>query len=242
MRHTGERYEVGLPWKDDRPAIESDRELCLSRLHSLHNRLKRNERLLTEYDKAIKEQLASGIIEEIPPSQPHRQANVVHSIPHHAVIREDKTTTKIRDYDGSATTNDRNCSLNDCLPTGPNYVPQLFNILVKFRAHRVGLIANIEKAFLMTGIDEIDRDMMRFLWFENVHDPIPKVSKFRLTRLMFGLRSSPAILGATINHHLELYKENHPEMVKTIKDSLYVDDLVSRASKDDRASEIYQNS
>ena len=41
-------------------------EGCLSRLHSLHNRLKRNERLLTEYDKAIKDQLASGIIEKIP--------------------------------------------------------------------------------------------------------------------------------------------------------------------------------
>ena len=84
----------------------------------------------------------------------------------------------------------------------------------------------------MIGIDEIDRDMMRFLWFENVHDPIPKVSEFRFTRLMFGLRSSPAILGATINH-LEFYKETHPETVKTIKDSLYVDDLVSGASKDD---------
>ena len=242
IRHTGERYEVGLPWKEDRPAIENDRELCLSRLHSLHNRLKRNERLLTEYDKAIKDQLASGIVEEIPRSEPRQQENTVHYIPHHAVIREDKKTTKIRVvYDGSATTNDRKFSLNDCLPTGPNYVPQLFNVLVKFRTHRVGLIADIEKAFLMIGIEEIDRDMMRFLWFENVHDPNPKVAEFRFTRLMFGLRSSPAILGATINHHLEFYKETHPETVKTIKDSLYVDDLVSGAPKDDQAFEIYQN-
>jgi hypothetical protein len=155
IRHTGERYEVSLPWKNERPAIENDRELCLSRLHSLHNRLKRNGRLLTEYDKAIKDQLASGIIEEIPRSEPQRQENIVHYIPHHAVIRENKKTTKLRVvYDGSATTNDRNFSLNDCLPTGPNYVPQLFNVLVKFRAHRVGLIADIEKAFLMIGIED----------------------------------------------------------------------------------------
>ena len=168
IRHTGERYEVGLPWKEDRPAIDNDRELCLSRLYSLQYRLKRDEPLLTEYDKAIKDQLASGIIEEIPHSEPHRQENTVHYIPHHAVIREDKKTTKIRVvYDGSATPNDRSFSLNDCLPAGPNYVPQLFNILVKFRAHQVGLIADIEKAFLMIGIEEIDRDMMRFLWFEN---------------------------------------------------------------------------
>ena len=256
IRHTGERYEVGLPWKEDRPAIDNDRELCLSRLYSLHYRLKRDEPLLTEYDKAIKrdepllteydkaikDQLASGIIEEIPHSEPHRQENTVRYIPHHAVIREDKKTTKIRVvYDGSATTNDCSFSLNDCLPAGPNYVPQLFNILVKFRAHQVGLIADIEKAFLMIGIEEIDRDMMRFLWFENAHDPNPKVAEFRFTRLMFGLRSSPAILGATINHHLEFYKETQPETVKAIRDSLYVDDLVSGAPKDDQAFEIYQN-
>ena len=109
IRHTGERYET-------------DCELCLSRLHSLHNRLKRNEQLLSEYDKAIKDQLASGIVEEIPRSEPCRQENTVHYIPHHAVIREDKETTKLRVvYDGSATTNDHNFSLNDCLPTGPNY-------------------------------------------------------------------------------------------------------------------------
>ena len=105
--------------------------------------------------------------------------------------------------------------------------------MVKFRAHQVGLIADIEKAFLIIGIEEIDCDMMRFLLFENAHDPNPKVAEFRFTRLMFGLRSSPAILGATINHHLEFYKETHSETVKAIKDSLYVDDLVSGAPKDD---------
>ena len=112
--------------------------------------------------------------------------------------------------------------------------------MVKFRAHQVGLIADIEKAFLIIGIEEIDCDMMRFLWFENAHDPNPKVAEFRFTRLMFGLRSSPAILGATINHHLEFYKETHSETVKAIKDSLYVDDLVSGAPKDDQAFKIYQ--
>ena len=93
----------------------------------------------------------------------------------------------------------------------------------------------------MIDIEKADRDMMQFLWFENVHDPNPKVVEFRVTRLMFGLRSSPAILGATINHHLDFYKETHPETVKTIKDSLYVDDLVAGAPRDDQAFEIYQN-
>jgi hypothetical protein len=47
-----------------------------------------------------------------------------------------------------ATTADRENSLNDCLSTGTNYIPQIFEMLVKFRADRVGLVADIEKEFL----------------------------------------------------------------------------------------------
>jgi hypothetical protein len=55
--------------------------------------------------------------------------------------------------------------MNDCLETGPNFTPQLIDILLRFRWHNVGLIEEIEKAFLMIGITESDSDMLRFLWF-----------------------------------------------------------------------------
>ena len=40
--------------------------------------------------------------------------------------------------------------------------------------HKVGLIADVEKAFLMISIAEKDRDVLRFLWvsdIEEVHHP-----------------------------------------------------------------------
>ena len=83
--------------------------------------------------------------------------------------------------------------------------------------------------------------MLRFLWFKDINEPNPKVVEFRFCRLVFGLRPSPAILGATINHHLELYEDQHPEMVNTIRSSLYVDDLVSGAQDDDEAFTIYKS-
>ena len=36
--------------------------------------------------------------------------------------------------------------------------------LAKFRWNAVPLTADIEKAFLMVGIKQKDRDMLRFLW------------------------------------------------------------------------------
>ena len=53
----------------------------------------------------------------------------IHYLPHYAVIRQDKQTTKVRIvYDGSARSAANSFSLNNCLMTGPNLIPKLFNI------------------------------------------------------------------------------------------------------------------
>lgn len=241
IRFTGERYEVGLPWKEEHPEIGTDYDLCHNRLRSLYCKLKKEPELLEEYNKSIEDQLATGIIEQVPLSDKDNNEQNVHYLPHHGVIRKDKVTTKLRVvYDGSATTTMRQHSLNDCLLTGPNFIPQIFDMLVKFRLNRVGLVADIEKAFLMVGVNEEDRDMLRFLWFKNIKDPDPEIMKLRFCRLVFGLRPSPAILGATIKHHLESCKQQNPEITERLKDSLYVDDFVSGAEDDEKAFEVYK--
>jgi len=272
----GDRYEVGLPWKEDRRDIETDYDLCHNRLRSLHSKLRKQPELLQEYDRNIQEQLASGIIEKVPIRKnidskdstneiiddnnsynnevtevSTRQRNEgfnddspndIHYIPHHGVVRKDRSTTKLRVvYDGSATTTTRKYSLNDCLLTGPNYIPHLFDMMVKFRIHPVALVADIEKAFLMVGINERDRDMLRFLWFANAKEPDPDIVELRFCRLVFGLRPSPAILGATIDHHLETHKDQNAEVVNCLKNSLYVDDFVSGAENEETAFQIYKD-
>ena len=243
IRFTGKRYEVELPWKEERPEIETDYDLCYNRLKLLYRKLQKQPQLLAEYNKNIEDQLRNGIVEEVPASENEEEQRSVHYLPHHGVVRQDKTTTKLRVvYDGSATTATREHSLNDCLLTGPNYIPQIFDILVKFRINPVGIVADIEKAFLMVGISEKDRDMLRFLWFKNIEHHDPELVKLRFCRLVFGLRPSPAILGATINHHLDACKNNKVDMVERLRDSLYVDDFVSGAEDDEKAFEVYNES
>ena len=78
----------------------------------------------------------------------------------------------------------------------------------------------------MIAIHHSDRDMLRFLWFQEPTDANSEIRHFRFTRLMFGLRPSPAILGSVISHHLRGYCEQHTNLVRSIVDSLYVDDLI----------------
>ena len=92
------------------------------------------------------------------------------------------------------------------------------------------------------GIAEKDCDMLRFLWFKNIEHHDPKLVKLRFCRLVFGLRPSPAVLGATINHHLDTCKNACVEAIKRLRDSLYVDDFVSGAEDDERVFNVYKES
>ena len=195
--------------------------------------------MLAQYDDIIEEQLQSGVIEPVIEKDPVSVDQPVHYMPHHAVVREDKETTKVRIvYDGSAHEKKDEASINDCLKQGPNLIPSLFDILLKFRSHKIGLIADIEKAFLMISIDQSDRDSLRFLWYKNVMSA-PQPVIYRFCRLVFGLRPSPAILGATILHHLDLHEHEDPVVAEKLRDCLYVDDLTTGAESEDEALRVY---
>ena len=151
-------------------------------------------------------------------------------MPHHDVIREDRTTSKVRVVvDVSCKSHSYELSLNDRLELGPNCIPLLFDVVVRFRVHTVALVADIEKAFLQIEIRPEDRDFLRFLWFEDVSVDKPAFIQLRYARLPFGLRPSPSVLGNAIKAHLTSYEQSNPEVVKVLK-QIFVDDLSTGAN------------
>ena len=75
------------------------------------------------------------------------------------VIRNDRKTTK---------SDPNSLSLNDRLEVGYNYMPLLFDTLLIFRVHKIAITSGIEAAFLQIGVKQSDRDVLRFLWFDDV--------------------------------------------------------------------------
>ena len=160
--------------------------------------LKNEPVLLQRYDKIIQEQLQANIIEQVPESYCSTDDNQesAYFSPHHAVIRKSRETAKVRIvYDGSAKSSTEERSLNECLETGTNHIPLIFNMLVNFRANLIGLTADIEKAFLMIGIKEEDCDMLRILWLKDPTALSSEIIQLRFNHLVFGLRPSPSLLG-----------------------------------------------
>lgn len=145
-------------------------------------------------------------------------------------------------YDASAKARKGGTSLNDCLHVGPSLNPLLFDILLRFREKRVALIGNIEKAFLNIDVDKRDRDCLRFLWCEDVHNPDSKIVVYRFCRVVFGLNASPFLLNATLRHHVSKYKDVDPEFVRKMIESVYVDDLVTGEKDAGDAFQLYEKS
>ena len=179
-----------------------------------------------------------GIIEPV-----QETGELSHFLPHHAVLRQDKETTKVRVvFDGSAKSSMDDLSLNDCLERGPNLVPRIFDTVVKFRSFPVGLVADVEKAFHQISVAAKDRKMIRFLWFEDVYSDNSPIKIYQFCRLPFGLSPSPAILSSTINQHLLQFKDSDNDVVSLLLQSMYVDDFAGGAFNDIEALKIYRTS
>ncbi|XP_039537635.1 LOW QUALITY PROTEIN: uncharacterized protein LOC120485906 [Pimephales promelas] len=233
------RYEVELPWRPDKPELPDNYRIAKKRFEGLKRRLRSDVVMYHRYNEVVNDYLQQGIVEDVVENGSSSNA-VKYYMPHHAVLREDKVTTKLRVVFDASSHEVGVPSLNDCLLTGPNLNPDLLGILIKFRLNEIAFTADIEKAFLQISLAETDRDAVRFLWFTALphEDAGERLRVLRMTRVVFGVSPSPFLLAATVRRHLKEYEHQFPEVVRIIRESLYVDDLISSASDVENAFHI----
>ncbi|GFW25916.1 DUF1758 domain-containing protein [Trichonephila clavipes] len=202
------RYEVALPWVLDNKLLSSNRKLAENRLESTKRKLIATGKF-EEYQDVLDLWLSGKIIEVNDDKE-----NFVHYLPHRPVIKEN-STSKIRPvFDASARTKG-SPSLNDCLEKGPNFIEVIPTILNSFRKYKIEVISDIEKAFLQIGVREQDRDFLRFMWYDRENRDHIKIYRHR--RVVFGVTSSPFLLGATLNHHLDNAHGNFDNVAKILR-------------------------
>jgi hypothetical protein len=62
---------------------------------------------------------------------------------------------------------------------------------------------------------------------------------YRFARVVFGVASSPFLLNATLQKHINAYKSTDLKIVENLLQSLYVDDLNSGADNTPEALHAY---
>ena len=234
LKFVENRYQIRWPWREYPPPLQNNFGLAIGRLRSQLRSL--SDTLFQAYDKIIRQQLESGIVEEIPKN--FHDAPNTYYVPHHAVFTPEKSTPLRIVYDGKTRPAKHLSSINDAIYKGRNILTDLVGVILRFRLQSIAIIADLEKCFHQLSVHPLDRDYVRFLW---VHDPKKpptgdNLRIIRFTRVAFGIVASPFLSNAVLHYHLQQNETVH----FSIKD-IYVDNLIKGASDLSSAKEFYNS-
>ncbi|XP_045458533.1 uncharacterized protein LOC123668885 [Melitaea cinxia] len=211
----------------------SDEELICEKL--FNSTTKRNEdEFCNKYEAVMEEYLHHGHMEPVPISE-ENVSNAVY-LPHHAVVRDDKDTTKLRVVFDASAKGKNEVSLNDCLLIGPSLQPDLRHILMRWRIHPICLVADIEKMYRMVNVAREHVDFQRIIWKDNKsgEDRI-----FRLLTVTFGTASAPYLAIKALQQVAIDEGINYPLAAKVTLNDFYVDDLLSGCESVEQGLKLY---
>ncbi|XP_058822232.1 uncharacterized protein LOC131683878 [Topomyia yanbarensis] len=231
-RDTSGRYVVRLPRRSNFDELLGDsKSVALRRFHLLERKLNRDICLKNEYQKFIAEYLALGHM---------RLANTTIAeqccyLPHHAVIKEASTTTKVRVvFDGSAKTTTGK-SLNDALLVGPVVQDELLAIVLRFRTYPVAIVADIEKMYRQVLIHPGDTPLQKILWRFRETDP---VQEYELSTVTYGLGPSSFLATRTLKQLAYDEGTKYPNGGPALLKGFYVDDFIGGAESTEEAIQL----
>jgi hypothetical protein len=93
-------------------------------------------------------------------------------MPHHGVLKATSSTTKLRVVFNGSEKSSNDVSLNDILMTGPKVRDDLFDIVQRFRLHRIVMSADVEKMYRQVWVHPDDRCLQRILWRKTPDQPV----------------------------------------------------------------------
>ena len=114
-------------------------------------------------------------------------------------------------------------SLNDILAKGPNLLNDLWELLIRFRSYKVGLISDITKAYHSMRTGPLEKHLRRVVWRHADNSRPWKVYGFMV--VTFGDRPAAALLEIVIRMTVQLYGHIDPLAASRLLSDMFVDDL-----------------
>ncbi|KAJ8730047.1 hypothetical protein PYW07_017085 [Mythimna separata] len=230
------RYVVKLPLNNDNPEAQAVglREIAAKRFEFLEKKFAKHEKFREEYNKVINEYIDLNHMIPVPSADINNPKAVY--LPHHAVVREDKDTSKLRVVFDASSKGVNNISLNDNLLVGPKLQQDLRHILMRWRTHRICITADIIKMYRMVCVAKEDTDFQRLLWRSS---PTEEIKHFKLVRLTFGTACAPYLAVKTLQRLADDEKSTCPVAARITKGDYYMDDLLTGCETEEEALTIY---
>lgn len=217
--------------------LGNSRDVALKRFYTVESKLQKQPLLKAQYTAFMQEYETLNHMRLVHDTA-HNEAQTSFYLPHHAVIKEDSMTTKLRVvFDGSAKSS-TGTSLNDILMVGPTVQQDLFSIICRFRTHPIVITADIEKMYRQIKVNEKHHRLQRILWRTDNMEP---VKTYELTTVSYGTACAAFLATRALKQVALEESSHHPLGASIIQRDFYVDDLLTGASTvEDAKALIYQ--
>lgn len=179
------RFCFRIPLKQNPSVLGDSFQRAVHCLYSLERRLKAKPDLSNMYHEFMTEYMQLGHMSEC---EDPDLLTVGYNIPHHGILRESSTTTKLRVVFNASSPTTSGVSCNDIQMVGPTVQDDLLSILLRFRQHRCVLSADVEKMYRQIVVHPSDRHLQHVLWRDSYDEPI---KKFVLNTVTYGTSSAP---------------------------------------------------
>ncbi|XP_076301937.1 uncharacterized protein LOC143220085 [Lasioglossum baleicum] len=211
-RHPDGRFIVRLPFKAT-PELGDSRHTAVKTMDGLSSRFRRSEEFTYE---------ALGHMSSTPPSSGSNS----YYLPHHGVLRESSKTTKLRVVFNGSMPSANGKSLNDFLLRGPNLLPNLADVLLRWRWYRFVFSADIEKMYWQILVHPEDRRWQRIVWRPGQKEGI---LDYELNTVTYGLACAPYLAIRCLRQLAQLEELRYPRGSQTVLRDIYMDDVLTGA-------------
>lgn len=229
------RFTVRLPFKNPTPQLGTSRQLALRRFLSMEKKFtdlghirdpERKRRLASQWSEYKKFMLEYQELQHMVPvpSQQLETTDPVYYIPHHSVLKESSTTTKLRVVFDASASSSTGISLNDCLLAGPQLQNPMTHIMMRFRLHKIAFTADIAKMYRQIQMHKDDWNYQRIFWRTEPSHPL---REYWLCTVTYGTTSAPYLAVKSLQQLAKDEVHRYPIASQIASTDFYVDDLAS---------------
>jgi hypothetical protein len=226
VKRDGDGYIVRIPWRPNVEIGDSEAQ-TIARYKRMIRGMKESE--LKAYRDEINKSIAAGHLVEVPKGKKPR--NWIANFP----LFKDSLTTPVRPIYTADQKTSNGKSINDAQFSGPKLQQELPDCITRFRYGKIAVTADISKMFLQVRVDPDDA------LFQCTIVPTADGKGFRtmmLTRLVFGMASSPFLAIRTLLQVAADGEKEFPLAAQLIRRAFYVDDLLCSFDSLEEALEV----
>lgn len=219
------RYTVRLPLANPLPDFSEMRRVAARVLKHMERKFERDTCFKNRYTEFMRQYFDLNHMTPVLPSEELGESRVCF-LPHHGVMREASSTTKLRVVFNGSTATSSGQTLNQQLMTGPNLLPALADILLRWRRHRYVIATDIEKMYRQIQVHPQDRDLQRILWRNGPKE----IKEFQLNTVTYGLSCAPFLAIRTLRQLADDENWKSPIGAAVLRSDVYMDDILTGAA------------